>query len=143
MHELHSQYHNFLMSKFVATYLILSFCHFCVNLILLVLTCTIPCANMVHVYVCIHTDPQMSVGASYVELSLHPRPIQIVLAKPDHTFELDLEALREILLSDDVKDRKVMVLSVAGAFRKGKSFLLDYLLRFLNYGVSSCMVLVR
>lgn len=82
------------------------------------------------------TDPQMSVGASYVELSLHPRPIQIVLAKPDHTFELDLEALREILLSDDVRDRKVMVLSVAGAFRKGKSFLLDYLLRYLNYGVS-------
>ena len=85
-------------------------------------------------FVC--TDPQKSVGASYVELSLHPRPIQIVLAKPDHTFELDLEALQEILLSDDVRDRKVMVLSVAGAFRKGKSFLLDYLLRFLNYGVS-------
>lgn len=79
---------------------------------------------------------QHSVGASYVELSLHPRPIQIVIAKPDHTFELDLEALREILLSEDVKDRKVMVLSVAGAFRKGKSFILDYLLRFLNYGVS-------
>ena len=78
----------------------------------------------------------MSVGASYVELSLNPRPIQIVLAKPDHTFELDLEALREILLSDDVKDCKVMVLSVAGAFRKGKSFLLDYLLRYLNNGVS-------
>lgn len=81
-------------------------------------------------------DPQSSVGGSYVELSLHPRPIQVVLAKPDHTFELDKEALRQILLSDDVRDRKVMVLSVAGAFRKGKSFLLDYLLRFLNYGVS-------
>ena len=91
-----------------------------------------------HTHTHTHTDPQMSVGASYVELSLHPRPIQIVLAKPDHTFELDLEALREILLSDDVKDRKVMVLSVAGAFRKGKSFLLDYLLRYLNYGVSWC-----
>ena len=83
-----------------------------------------------------YTDPQKSVGASYVELSLHPRPIQIVVAKPDHTFELDLEALREILLSDDVKDKKVMVLSLAGAFRKGKSFLLDYFLRFLNNGVS-------
>ena len=82
------------------------------------------------------TDPQMSVGASDVEPSLHPRPIQIVLAKPDHTFELDLEALREILLSDDMNNRKVMVLSVAGAFRKGKSFLLDYLLRYLNNGVS-------
>jgi hypothetical protein len=74
----------------------------------------------------------MSVG---VEQS-HPRPIQIVVAKPKNSFELDLDALSEILLSDDVKERKVMVLSVAGAFKKGKSFLLDYLLRYLNNGVS-------
>jgi hypothetical protein len=79
------------------------------------------------------TDPQTSVSA---ELSLHHRPIQIVMAMPDHTFVLDREALGKILLSDDVKDRKVMVLSVAGAFKKGKSFLLDYLLRYLNNGVS-------
>ena len=61
-----------------------------------------------------------------------PRPVQIVLAKPDHTFELDHEALQEILLSDEVRDKHVIVLSVAGAFRKGKSFLLDFLLRYLN-----------
>lgn len=43
-----------------------------------------------------------------------------------------MDALAEVLLSDVVKNRKVVVVSVAGAFRKGKSFLLDYLLRFLN-----------
>ena len=65
-----------------------------------------------------------------------PRPVQIVLAKRDHTFKLDEEALREILLSDEVRDKRVMVLSIAGAFRKGKSFLLDFLLRFLQRSVS-------
>ncbi|XP_011496218.1 PREDICTED: atlastin isoform X2 [Ceratosolen solmsi marchali] len=60
------------------------------------------------------------------------RPVQVVLTHPDHTFELDEEALTEILLQDDVKDRSVVVVSVAGAFRKGKSFLLDFFLRFMN-----------
>lgn len=61
-----------------------------------------------------------------------PHPIQIVKVEEDHSFELDMEALKEILLSEEVRNQKVMVVSVAGAFRKGKSFLLDYLLRFLN-----------
>ena len=63
--------------------------------------------------------------------------MQIVLAKEDHTFELDHEALQEILLSEEVRDKSVVVLSVAGAFRKGKSFLLDFLLRYLKNGVRS------
>lgn len=60
------------------------------------------------------------------------RPVQVVLAHPDHTFELDEDALSEILLQDDVKDRSVVVVSVAGAFRKGKSFLLDFFLRYMD-----------
>lgn len=55
-----------------------------------------------------------------------------MVAKPDHTFELDHEALQEILLSEEIRDRKVVVISVAGAFRKGKSFLLDFLIRYLD-----------
>ncbi|XP_049952432.1 atlastin isoform X1 [Schistocerca serialis cubense] len=60
------------------------------------------------------------------------RPVQIVVAKDDHTFELDEAALQEILLQDHVKDKTVVVVSVAGAFRKGKSFLLDFFLRYLK-----------
>ncbi|XP_006617292.1 atlastin [Apis dorsata] len=59
-------------------------------------------------------------------------PVQIVLAHPDHSFELNEEALSKILLEDDIKDRSVVVVSVAGAFRKGKSFLLDFFLRYMN-----------
>ncbi|XP_024893245.1 atlastin-like [Temnothorax curvispinosus] len=61
------------------------------------------------------------------------RLVQVVLAHPDHyTFELNEAALSEIFLHDDVKDRNVVVVSVAGAFRKSKSFLLDFFLRYMN-----------
>lgn len=66
------------------------------------------------------------------------RPVQIVLANEDeHSFELDAAALEKILLQDDVKDLNVVVVSVAGAFRKGKSFLLDFMLRYMYNQVSS------
>ncbi|XP_054456186.1 atlastin-2 [Anoplopoma fimbria] len=61
------------------------------------------------------------------------RPIQIVLAnEEEHSFELDAAALERILLQDHVKDLNVVVVSVAGAFRKGKSFLLDFMLRYMH-----------
>uniref|UniRef100_A0A8C9EG88 GB1/RHD3-type G domain-containing protein n=1 Tax=Pavo cristatus TaxID=9049 RepID=A0A8C9EG88_PAVCR len=61
-----------------------------------------------------------------------PRPIQIVLAhEDDHNFELDEEALEKILLQEHIKDLNIVVVSVAGAFRKGKSFLLDFMLRYM------------
>lgn len=80
-----------------------------------------------------------SIDSGVTSLSRFPsmeghKGVQIVAARSDHTFELNLEALEDILLLDEVRDKKVVVLSVAGAFRKGKSFLLDFLLRYLNNG---------
>ncbi|XP_056150652.1 atlastin-3 [Lampris incognitus] len=61
-----------------------------------------------------------------------PGPIQIVtVCKEDHSFALDTEALGRVLLAPEVRDKRVVVLSVAGAFRKGKSFLLDFMLRYM------------
>ncbi|XP_057714787.1 atlastin-1 isoform X1 [Corythoichthys intestinalis] len=59
------------------------------------------------------------------------RPIQVLLVKDDHTFELDEAALSRILLAEEVRDREVVAISVAGAFRKGKSFLMDFMLRYM------------
>ncbi|ESO10145.1 hypothetical protein HELRODRAFT_73066, partial [Helobdella robusta] len=67
---------------------------------------------------------------------LKGQPVQVVEAKDDHLFELNEEALSEILMNPNVRDKKVVVLSVAGAFRKGKSFFLDFCLRYLNAYVS-------
>ncbi|KAF1374540.1 atlastin-1 isoform X1 [Sander lucioperca] len=59
------------------------------------------------------------------------RPVQVLLVKDDHTFELDEAALSRILLAEEVRDREVVAISVAGAFRKGKSFLMDFMLRYM------------
>ncbi|KAJ8361441.1 hypothetical protein SKAU_G00179660 [Synaphobranchus kaupii] len=59
-------------------------------------------------------------------------PVQVVLAHEDsHSFELDEAALERVLLQEHIRDLSVVVLSVAGAFRKGKSFLLDFMLRYM------------
>jgi atlastin len=85
------------------------------------------------------------------------RPVQIVVSKNDHSFDLDEDALAEILLQDHIRDKNVVIVSVAGAFRKGKSFLLDFFLRymvsqvsflhvhilFVVYSKTSCLVLWR
>ncbi|XP_029608315.1 atlastin-2 isoform X1 [Salmo trutta] len=66
------------------------------------------------------------------EVEEKARPIQIVLAhEDDHKFELDTAALEKLLLQEAVRDLNVVVVSVAGAFRKGKSFLLDFMLRYM------------
>lgn len=71
------------------------------------------------------------------------KPIQIVLAnEDDHGFELDAPALEKILLQDHIKDLNVVVVSVAGAFRKGKSFLLDFMLRYMHSQVRYVAILV-
>uniref|UniRef100_UPI00398F27EA atlastin-2 isoform X5 n=1 Tax=Pristiophorus japonicus TaxID=55135 RepID=UPI00398F27EA len=60
------------------------------------------------------------------------KPIQVVLAHEDnHHFDLDEASLERILLQEHIRDLNVVVVSVAGAFRKGKSFLLDFMLRYM------------
>lgn len=60
------------------------------------------------------------------------RPVQIVMAdEEEHSFSLQEEALERLLLQEELQDLHVVVVSVAGAFRKGKSFLLDFMLRYM------------
>lgn len=46
--------------------------------------------------------------------------------------ELDESALKRLLLDERVKDKPMAVVTVAGAFRTGKSFLLGFFLRYLH-----------
>ena len=71
---------------------------------------------------------------------MHGEALSIVISQDNHTFTLDEDALNKILLHPKVRDRKVIVLSVAGAYRKGKSFLLDFFLRYLYAEVCFCMM---
>uniref|UniRef100_A0A2I3G5X5 GB1/RHD3-type G domain-containing protein n=1 Tax=Nomascus leucogenys TaxID=61853 RepID=A0A2I3G5X5_NOMLE len=71
-------------------------------------------------------------GAGDAMESSKPGPVQVVLVQKDqHSFELDEKALASILLQDHIRDLDVVVVSVTGAFRKGKSFILDFMLRYL------------
>ena len=76
-----------------------------------------------------------SLNFSFSLSGMEGKPVQIVLAREDHTFELDEEALANIVCQEHVKDKHIAVISVAGAFRKGKSFLLDFFLRYLKANV--------
>jgi len=67
------------------------------------------------------------------------KAIQIVKIDDEsetHKFFLDEEALSEILNKDNIRDKPICIISVAGAFRKGKSFLLNFMLRYLKSGGS-------
>lgn len=62
--------------------------------------------------------------------------IQIVEPTDDHSFVLKIEALEKILNAESIRDRNVVIVSVAGALRQGKSFLLNFYLQYLNAQVS-------
>ena len=62
-----------------------------------------------------------------------PCPLQIInVDEESHTINLDEKLLEKILLAKEIKSNKVMVLTVAGAFRQGKSFFLNFLLKYLK-----------
>lgn len=64
------------------------------------------------------------------------KAIQIIVPK-SHVLELRLEEFRDILESENIKDRYAVIVSIAGAFRKGKSFLLNFFLKYLYAQVNS------
>lgn len=61
------------------------------------------------------------------------RAIQI--ASPvDHTLQLDLDILKQLLVDqtdEEMNDREVVIVSIAGVLGTGKSFLLNILLKYL------------
>jgi atlastin len=54
----------------------------------------------------------------------------------NNTIAIDTKALDDLFLHPDVKDRKIVAVSIAGAYRKGKSFFLGYCMRYLYSNVS-------
>ena len=49
-----------------------------------------------------------------------------------HNLELNRDNLKRILLHPDVKDKRIVIVSVFGDFRKGKSFLMGFFLKYLE-----------
>lgn len=55
-----------------------------------------------------------------------------IISPVNHSYVLHLDKLKHILEAAEIKDRQVVVVSIAGAFRQGKSFLLNFFIRYLN-----------
>lgn len=67
-------------------------------------------------------------------------PVQIVRVKDGRNIEFNEHALERILLADHVKDRPVVVISIAGAYRQGKSFLQSFFVRYLRHNGRSSWI---
>jgi atlastin len=62
------------------------------------------------------------------------QPVQVVrLDKKSNGLELNIDALAEICLNEKCRERPLCVVSIAGDFRKGKSFMLNFFLRYLYH----------
>ncbi|KAL1483264.1 hypothetical protein MTO96_050258 [Rhipicephalus appendiculatus] len=60
------------------------------------------------------------------------RSVQILRINDDGSWQLELDELKSILHDERVKDKPVVVISIAGAYRQGKSFLMNFLLRYMH-----------
>lgn len=69
----------------------------------------------------------------------HPfgEPVNILKFGEGNKVIVDDAALDKMFLHHEVKNRKIVVFSIIGALRRGKSFFLDYCLRYLYAHVSS------
>lgn len=65
--------------------------------------------------------------------------IQIVVPV-NHVFELHTDQMKPILEHENIKNRNIVVVSIAGAFRQGKSFMLNFFLRYLHAQVSQSSI---
>ena len=70
----------------------------------------------------------------------HPHPHgqseSILSFSSENKIIINEEVLKQIFEHPELQNRKVVVFSIIGAYRKGKSFFLDYCLRFLYAHVS-------
>lgn len=88
-----------------------------------------------NIYICKLSRKHFTIADVYV----NGESLQIIrVARQDtngnitHELELVEENLKKIMCHPDVKDNPVQIVSIAGAFRKGKSFLLGFFLKYLE-----------
>lgn len=70
------------------------------------------------------------------------RAIQIIVPV-NHSFHLQVDEIKAILENENIKDRHVVVVSIAGAFRQGKSFLMNFFIKYLYAQVKSLNLLSK
>lgn len=69
----------------------------------------------------------------------HPygQPLNVFRFADNNSVIVEYDAVDEFFTHPEVVNRKIVVISIIGAFRKGKSFLMDYCLRYMYANVST------
>lgn len=88
------------------------------------------------VTVCFLVESLASANSSSLSHS-HGHPIEILTPNGNETFTLQKESIEALLMHPEVKNRKIVVALISGVFRKGKTFFLNYCLRFMYGNVSA------
>jgi len=71
------------------------------------------------------------------EPQLNGGPINVLNVTDKNEFIANINGINQIFNNPKLTDRQVVAVSIVGIFRKGKSFLLNYFLRYLYGNVSS------
>lgn len=78
-------------------------------------------------------------NCTITDVPKHGVPLEIICiasreenGKTIHELEVNENNLKKIMLHPEVKNRPIVVVSIAGAFRRGKSFLLGFFLKYLE-----------
>lgn len=68
----------------------------------------------------------------------HPygKPVNILNISDDGVSEIDSNAIDSLFSHPELKNRKAVIVTIVGDFRKGKSYFLNYCLRYLYGNVS-------
>lgn len=73
-----------------------------------------------------------------ISVPKHAAPVQLLNLASGNKSDIlyDQAAVQNLFLNPLLADRKVVIFSIIGAFRKGKSFLMNYVLRYMYANVS-------
>ena len=73
----------------------------------------------------------------YEDIHAHGYPEPLIrIDEENYSFMVEYDKISSIFSKKELVDRKIVVVSVVGALRKGKSFLLNYCLRYMYANVS-------
>ncbi|CAH1735364.1 unnamed protein product [Chironomus riparius] len=77
-----------------------------------------------------------------ITINGHPygEALNLLKFEKDNKVVVDIKKLQSILEQKDVRNRKIVAFSIIGAMRKGKSYFLNYCLRFLYANVSNTSI---
>ncbi|CAG2055100.1 unnamed protein product, partial [Timema podura] len=81
-------------------------------------------------------EADSSLPVDRYQATMTGRAVQILQTQNNNVTQFDNEALEAVFLREDVRDKRVVVVSISGIFGKGKSFLLNYMLKYLNSQVN-------